>query len=410
MKHPVYLLIYFLCIAMLLTSCRPFKHQSIDPGWKTDLELAKKELLENDVGLINNSRLSEQFGQHMDKIIERLPEFRFNEQVQVELSEAIASLGQSHTQLVLEDDVVYPFKFFMLYDGLYVTDTIAPYKDTMYMKLVSVNQKPIHEIISKLSKIISHENSYGLKESLPQYLIRPSILKGLGILDDSHTTVEFTFVDEDRTLILDVSPVDANNIQSIQSDLRNITYLNLKSEYYRYAYIAESKAIYVEYNVCQEDPNYPMNQFVSEVTKALEHSSPSRLVLDLRLNHGGNSSIIQPLIDQLKLQKTKPKHIIVLIGRGTASSAIKNALDFKWELNAVLLGEPTNGDPNGPGEVYLFELPNTKFKIAYSSKRFYFLQADSKTLEPDIFVEYTIDTFANGVDPVFNAALSYPSS
>ncbi|MGV2948095.1 hypothetical protein, partial [Acinetobacter sp. AGC35] len=93
-----------------------------------------------------------------------------------------------------------------------------------------------------------------------------------------------------------------------------------------------------------------------------------KIIIDLRNNRGGYSEVIRPLIDELAALPKIQNHIIVLIGRYSASSAMANAIDLRLSLHAVLMGEAVNGDPNKSGDMLSFELPESGLTVNYSKK------------------------------------------
>jgi hypothetical protein len=65
----------------------------------------------------------------------------------------------------------------------------------------------------------------------------------------------------------------------------------------------------------------------------LSQSGVQRLVVDLRLNGGGNSAILDPWITEIKSSPLNKKgHLFVIVGRATFSSAIMNAVRLKVRL------------------------------------------------------------------------------
>lgn len=102
--------------------------------------------------------------------------------------------------------------------------------------------------------------------------------------------------------------------------------------------------------------------------------------------------------------------VCVLIGPSTFSSAMKlaNAIaDFDL---ATLIGEETGGNPNAFGEVYLFDLPNTRLQIGVSTKRFVRANGDASYrggVLPDIEIKPSQEDLRKGVDTVLEFAKSW---
>ncbi|WP_236336590.1 S41 family peptidase [Paenibacillus auburnensis] len=393
--------------ALLLSSCSPKSSLTLD--WKPDLQLVKQEMRQKEVSLATNSGRAAAFSSKIDEMIGRLPDYDNDDQVKIDLSQAIASLGQVHTNLGLAEEKVLPFRLYMWQGRLYVTDTITGYSEVLYTELTEINSQPVRSIIAQLTDVISRDNEQGLLLNIPRYIIRPSILHGLGVIEDKNE-ISLTFKQEDGTDIQkSVQPVSQNDstlnlispykdtlLSSINSK-RNYSFTNLSAE----------QTLYVAYNSCEEDPEYTIKRFVQDIKTSQKASPVQKVIVDLRANSGGNSSVIHPLMTSLLQDPVLKNHVLVLIGRGTASSAMLNAYEFRENLQAKLLGEPTNGDPNKPGEVQFLQLPETGLTVTYSTNEFHFSATTDDALMPDIPVDYTISDYREGIDPVLNAALAY---
>lgn len=166
-------------------------------------------------------------------------------------------------------------------------------------------------------------------------------------------------------------------------------------------------AYYIQYNSCQEAPDLPMKEFISFVSEVIKENYYKKVIIDLRYNSGGNSSIFEPMISELsKLQKKKDFTVYTIIGRNTFSSAIINAIQIDDKLNNVFVGTPTGGNVNGYGEIKSFNLKNTPITVLYSTKYFELIKGYEKdSLYPDIFVEQSFEDYLNGVDTVVEMIL-----
>ena len=149
----------------------------------------------------------------------------------------------------------------------------------------------------------------------------------------------------------------------------------------------------------------PMAEFGRQVAAFAAENPVERTVFDLRYNTGGDSSIIAqlllPLQELVVAGKLAPRKNVAFIGRQTFSSGMNNAIDLKSTGQVTLVGEPTGGSPNGPGEVRGFLLPNSRFQGQISTKPFALPgYAGKDTVAPDVLIEMTIDDWANERDPL----------
>ncbi len=186
-------------------------------------------------------------------------------------------------------------------------------------------------------------------------------------------------------------------------------YLQNADKYYWYEYLADSKTLYLNYRRCANMMSLPFSKFSEELLKFVDENPVERMVIDLRLNGGGASTIFDPFIVALSKHEdvNQAGKLLVLIGRGTFSSAYLNALRLKRETKAILVGEPTGQRPNAYGEVKTMNLPHSKLLAQYSTKYFKTMDGDPPTLAPDILVERSSWDYASGRDPVLERALKY---
>lgn len=361
---------------------------------------------QKEVSLATNSGRAAAFSSKIDEMIGRLPGYNNDDQVKIDLSKAIASLGQVHTNLGLADEKVLPFRLYMWQGRLYVTDTITGYSEVLYTELTEINNQPVSSVIDQLTDVISRDNEQGLLVNIPRYIIRPSILHGLGVIADK-SRISLTFRQEDGTDVQKtVQPVSQNDSTlNLISPYKDTLLASINSKRnYSFTNLSAEQTLYVAYNSCAEDSEYPVKRFVQDIKTSLKASPVQKVIVDLRANGGGDSRIIKPLKTSLLQEPTLKNHVLVLIGRGTASSAMMNASEFREELQAKLLGEPTNGSPNKPGEIQFLQLPET---VTYSTTEFHFSDSADDALMPDIPVDYTISDYRQGIDPVLSAALAY---
>ena len=217
---------------------------------------------------------------------------------------------------------------------------------------------------------------------------------------------------------------------NISIELNDGTILNYeyngKYEYFKYD-IKENMFFYLKdgipiitYNRCRDEDNM-MNTLI----QSLSEINISRVIIDLRYNGGGNSSIIKPLIALLKEKQSK---IVMLVNEKVFSAGCFAITDLK-ELGGLSIGTevamPMNSFGNlGDG----FELPKSKLKGNYSYKYFYFdfnhcynlctkedfakfNTAENKHyfkpiyLKPDVYCKEKIEDIKSGKDIVLEKAL-----
>ncbi len=92
-----------------------------------------------------------------------------------------------------------------------------------------------------------------------------------------------------------------------------------------------------------------------------------RLVVDLRLNGGGNGYLNQALIHGIiRSDLNERGRLFAVIGRTTFSAAMMCTMDLERETQAIFVGEPTSARPNHYSESGELSLPNSGVPVGYS--------------------------------------------
>ena len=136
-----------------------------------------------------------------------------------------------------------------------------------------------------------------------------------------------------------------------------------------------------------------------------------RLVLDLRLNGGGNGELNRPLVLGLirAERSTVRGHLFVLIGRRTFSAAQFLATQLENWTEAVFVGEPTASRGNQYGDSQRLTLPNSGVTVRVST--LYWQLSDPRDRRPwtppEVATELSFDDYRRNRDPALEAALEW---
>lgn len=181
--------------------------------------------------------------------------------------------------------------------------------------------------------------------------------------------------------------------------------------------------------------DYPssIRRLINEAAELLEeHADCGKLVIDLRMNTGGWSTVIWALQDTVR--QLKPECTYVLTGGRTMSMAINAIACFRGGLDAITVGEPTgqfssffaySGDaenerrftfPHSQLEVEVSNLWNDSatdlplFDIDYAFKERYDetgrLYEWENTILPDVYVYQDIEDIRQGRESVMEWVLA----
>lgn len=324
------------------------------------------------------------------------------------LQQFTALAKDGHTSAHLDNERVSQYSFqkalpfaVVKFDGVWrLLMADKDHEDFLGFEVLAVNDTPIEEVYHKSMSLISHETKAWVDSIFSNTINFIDTLSYLNIADNMDY-VTLTLRDmEDREVSTDFYAMNEEEIFSAEilkfkTELPITSYENC---YYRFLDLDE-ETFFLQYNRCGEDPDLPMKEFSAKVEEALKQKAYKTVIVDLRYNSGGDSSIMNPLTKILKIHTEEEDFsLFALIGTKTFSSGIINSLDLK-NIGATLVGTPTGGAVNGYGELGFIHLPNMPVYVTYSTKYFELVPGyEGTSLIPDIFTEQSFEHYKNGID------------
>lgn len=395
-------------------------HRIGETRWREDLEFFEQRFPSVQV---DSEKLYPPAKFHQDVVdLERDVPSLADSEIILRLMKLVAEAGVSHITVDPAGELEfhpYPLQFFWYADGAALTYATEEYKSALGARIVHIGSMTPEELESAVTPYLSHENLFWLHESSPEFMMNREVADHFG-LTGADGAVEITFERPDaKQFRLRVAPVSSNSQGHMISTTEALRlpvpfYRKRPDAWYWYEYLDNSHSLYVQYNRCRNDPKKSFKVFTRELFRFVDDlrapEKIERFIVDLRFNSGGDSSIVEPLLEGLKArpQLSTKGHLYVLIGRGTFSSGMMAAINFREDLHAILIGEPSGSKPNEYGEVKTLTLPNSKTEIRYTTKYFTLLEdSDPLTLEPDVLIQRTISDFLSGKDQALDTALKY---
>lgn len=345
-----------------------------------------------------------------DRAIQEIEPAKLNDQqIIMKLWQVMSQVGDSHSRVNPPKSIPftqYPIAFIYLTDGWYVYAVDQAYAHILKGKLVRIGQTPIDEACKKLSTLIASENASQTENQLKRLLQMTEPLHFVGLTEkpeEASFTIQMATGKEETIVLTPISLKPAKWIFAIKPQTWPD---HLKDRRPQHGFTWLDKNLYIWYDRCAEFPNYPIKKWTQDILNQINHKKPDRVIIDLRRNGGGSSSLLEPLINSLaKLPINTRDSLFVLIGPATFSSALMNAQQFHTRTQATLAGQPTGGSPNHFGEVKFFTLPHSKCTVQYSTRYFRMTKDNAQTLNPDRWITPTPKGFFEDRDEVLEAVL-----
>jgi hypothetical protein len=327
-------------------------------------------------------------------------------QIQLGIARIAALLHDGHTN---SPTPIYTFRLplaiLWLDDGPYVVDASAEYRTLIGGRIARINGHDAGEVGDSLRLYISWENELGFRARAGSLFIRPAALRDIGIGED---TVDATLVvvQGGASSTVRVNGVRAAGLVLPTTDSLPL-YRQRTGEKYWWTYVPNERTLFIKYSQCRDPDDF--RHLADSVASVIDQDRPARVVVDLRDNSGGNSEVVQPLLDVLRKRGdvNRPDALFVIIGRVTFSSGLMAAVDFRRRTHATILGEPTGERPNNYGEVRSLRLPNSGLQVTYSTKFFRLVAGDPDSFAPDVHIPPTAEAYAAKRDPAMEWILAH---
>jgi prepilin-type processing-associated H-X9-DG protein len=232
-------------------------------------------------------------------------------------------------------------------------------------------------------------------------VVTEEVLTGLGLTDGGRAS--FAFADG-STAELDPVPTSAFPDGSIVRPLLRPhepqpVWLRRQEDLAWLTTLDRGRALYLGFHQTRSVPQGVLDRFRTLArTKKVR-----RVVVDARLNSGGDNTTYWPLVDAVRAAGRKA---VLLVGRKTFSAAGNFAAVVDAETKARVLGEPSGGSPNQWGDSVPVELPSAGLTVHVAFQDVQAVPDDLRlAVEPDVPVALTAADFFAGRDPVLARAL-----
>lgn len=342
-------------------------------------------------------RPKDQFLHELAEIRESVPRAD-DTQLALRVQRLIASLGDGHTT-ASPDALALGFKRlpispYLFDDGVFIRDADASLVDLIGARILLVGPLPIDSVIGRLRAYVPFETEAWGLDRLPTQLVVAQLLREIGAASSADSVTLEVVASDGRRRRVDVAtmPFSAEVRWSLLSvvPLDSLPLFRRRStSNYWFEYLERERTMVIGYNRAANDTTNPLEAFGERLEQELKRRDVARIVVDFRLNAGGNSSLFRAIDRPIAAHKrAHPRtQLVGIIGRRTFSSGLWNAIAFQRDAGATLFGESAGGKPNHFGEVRQFTLPHSRIRVQHSTREWRLVRdADPPTLMPDVAV------------------------
>lgn len=343
-----------------------------------------------------------------------------------------------------------PCRLYHFADGYYVIRARAACAALLGAKLIAVDARPVDEVVDRM-----FEFSRGPRNHYDQYvsvffLESPALLHAAGLATQAdQLTLQVQLPDgslQGVAIRADPPNPDAPDVysdaylspQRIDGEAADWTpllardaalplFLRDYANPFQAAYWPDKGVYYLQFRSNENEPGHPIRPFVSHAEHEIIAARPRSIVLDLRLDQGGNFVTTATLMKHIATLTDSIEHVYVLISAWTFSAGdidLALAKDHGGR-KVTVIGEPAGDRVRIWAEGRYITLPHSKLDIGFAtgyedySKPCWgqphcfwttlFFPTHVASFDPDIRVPYTFDDYEHLRDPLLAKAIALAS-
>ncbi len=393
--------------------------------WRQDLNFLDKHARKTHYNLFHT--ISEQeWAQAVGEIHDEIPQMT-ELQFFGAMMKLLAKVNDGHTVLYppFQGSNAFsalPIEFYFFEDELYVRAADQAYQELVGKKIKAICGIPAEKVVDRVAPYIARDNKYQIQWIMPIALQFVEIYELIGLIK-AQDLVRITVMDEQQKEI--TRAIAAGSLQwnpmgrfapshwVHMHDAQSNLWTKDPENFYWYEYLQESQLVYFQFNQIRDKEDQTIADFVNHDLIPFINGNPVKgLIIDLRLNNGGNNFLNQSLVHALIRNDkiNQPGKLFVITGRRTFSAAMNLASDLELHTHAIFVGEPTGSKPNFYGEENPFQLPNSGFVGSISSRYWQggrISDDNRKWIEPKIKALLSAQEFKDNKDPCLEAINDY---
>jgi hypothetical protein len=370
--------------------------------WAEDVDFFARELPQRHANA--SQRLTRaQFDAAVGDLKLRLPQMNGDE-VYVALDRIANSIGDGHTYVEFPSDIAnLPLVVRKFGSDYRVVAAGVGNEKALGTRILKIGDLPIAKVHDIAATMTPAAETTPLADArIADFVTMGITLHGFGVISNRNFA-SYTLAGEigDEFTVTVQATAPGAQIEWVNLVKDPPLYRQKPHEDFWYVYLPESGTLYCNFRGYQN-----LEQNAGALLREVNDKNPSKLVIDLRQNSGGDYNHgLQYLIEPMRgLTKINLKgHLFVLIGVNTFSAAMSNAAQFHQRTAATLVGEPIGERPNSYQEAREMRLPNSQLLVRYSTQYYEFVgKNDENIIRPDHEVITTWEEQKAGRDPVLD--------
>jgi hypothetical protein len=342
-----------------------------------------------------------------------------------------------------------PCRLYRFADGYYVIRAKASCAPLLGARLTGIDGQPVERIVDGMKAYVGGTRNHFDQFGSLFYLESPALLHAAGYASaDDRVTLQLRLQDgaaREAVLVADPPDAKAPRVFSdrylapqpidgesrewkplLAADSAMPLFLRDYDNPFHSESLDGSQTYYAQFRSNADEPRHPIGEFIARIEREIAATRPRRVIVDLRLDQGGNFTKTASLMKRLPTLVDSIGHVAVLTSAWTFSAGDVSLALLKDRGGAKvnIVGETAGDRIRIWAEGGELVLPNSRLALGfatglhdYSKPCFgetgcfwvmYFYPTHVTSFVPDTPVAYTFADYVAGRDPLLARAMATP--
>ena len=340
-----------------------------------------------------------------------------------------------------------PCRLYHFDDRYYVIRAKPTCAELLGARLLSIDALPIGDVVDRMYPYTLGPRNHFDQFIAPFFIESPNLLHAASLATQSHRlNLRMQMRDgSEREIVMTADRPDADS-PAVYSDSylspRRIDgegdewkallpddagmpqFLRDYENPFHTAWWTDQHTFYVQFRSNMDEPGLPIAPFTERVEREIVANKPRFIVLDLRLDQGGDFTKTASLMKRVATLTDSIEHVYVLTSAWTFSAGNVSLAMVKEHGGdkVTVIGEAAGDRVRIWAEGGSFELPNSKIRVGYATGLHdyskpcwresgcfwltFFFPVHVQSFEPNVRVAYTFNDYLNVRDPLQETALT----
>jgi hypothetical protein len=355
---------------------------------------------------------------------------------------SFGQLARQHNRL--------PCRLYHFADGYRVIRARPACRELLGTKVLAMDGRPIEAVADRMFEYVGGPRNHYDQFASELLIESPELLQAAGLADaPDRLTLHVSLRDgSQRDFEISADPADPDPPEGWASayadqylsperigkepadwqpllprDARLPVFLRDYATPFRSEYWAGERVYYAQLRSNGDEPGHPIGEFLSQVKQQISTDHPRFLILDLRLDQGGDLTKTASFMQSAVTLSASIEHVYVLTSAWTFSAGETSVALAKAHGSdkVTIVGEPVGDRLHFWAEGGSLVLPNSHLNLHFATGLhdytrscfgesgcfwiLYFIPAHVRNLDPDVRVSYTFDDYVSFRDPLLERAL-----